>query len=108
MATTTHPYSRTGGRVAPPAINRAETLWWNYMRLSGILLVPLVFGHLFIVHLINSVAVINYEWVINTRWHFFGWRLYDAAMLWFAGVHGFRGFLYVLDDYIHAKRMSRI
>ena len=77
------------------------------MRLSGILLLPLIFGHLAIVHLINSVAVINYEWVVTERWSILPWRIYDAGMLWFASLHGFRGLKYVVDDYFHKEGMNR-
>lgn len=99
-------YSRTGGRVAPQS-GKADTFWWRYMRLSGILLVPLAFIHLGYMHIINSVAVINYHWVIETRWAYLGWRVYDAALLWFAGLHGFRGLQYVINDYVHDPKLNR-
>lgn len=86
---------------------RFEKMAWRYMRLSGILLVPLAFGHLIIVHLINSVATINYDWVIDMRWAYFGWRLYDAGLLWFAGLHGYNGLRVVINDYIHNKGLNR-
>jgi succinate dehydrogenase / fumarate reductase membrane anchor subunit len=99
--------SKTGGRVAPQG-NQAATFWWRFMRLSGILVIPLVFGHLAIVHLINSVAVINYEWVVTQRWSILPWRIYDAALLWLAGIHGFRGLKYVINDYIHNQTWNRV
>ena len=107
MAIQDKTYSDIGGRQKPET-NRSAALWWRYMRLSGVLLVPLIFGHLAIVHLINSVADINHEWVITQRWSFVGWRLYDAGMLWFAALHGFRGLKYVIDDYVHSETWNRI
>lgn len=108
MATQEQLVSSTGGRVQPLRGRKAEAFWWKFMRLSGILLIPLVFGHLAIVHLINSVAVINYEWVITERWAILPWRIYDAGMLWFASLHGFRGLKYVVDDYVHAEAANRL
>ena len=99
--------TRAGARPRPQAPNRSETWWWRYMRWSGVLLLPLAFGHLAIMHLINSVAAINYEWVIETRWSLLGWRIYDAFLLWFAGLHGYRGALYVVNDYVRAPGLSR-
>jgi succinate dehydrogenase / fumarate reductase, cytochrome b subunit len=37
------------------AARRLETFWWSYMRISGIIIVPLVFGHLAMMHLIQGV-----------------------------------------------------
>ena len=81
-------------------LDRFERLAWRYMRWSGVLLIPLAFGHLAIVHIINSVYVIDYEWVITTRWAFVPWRLYDAFLLWFAGLHGYNGLRAVIKDYV--------
>ncbi|HEC22516.1 MAG TPA: succinate dehydrogenase [Chloroflexi bacterium] len=91
-----------------PSYNRFETLAWRYMRLSGVLIIPLVFGHLAIVHLINSVATIDYQWVVETRWAYLGWRLYDAFLLWFAGLHGFNGLRTVINDYVHNRTANRV
>ncbi len=100
-------HTQTGGRAKPAQIHRAELWWWRYMRWSGLLLIPLVLGHLLIVHLINSVAVIDYHWVVTARWSYLGWRIYDAFMLWFAGLHGYRGFVYVVNDYVHGRLINQ-
>jgi succinate dehydrogenase / fumarate reductase membrane anchor subunit len=91
----------------PSRINRFETLAFRYMRWTGILLIPLAFGHLLMVHIINSVFAIDYEWVINARWAFLPWRLYDAFLLWFAGLHGFNGLRIVINDYVHNPSTNR-
>jgi succinate dehydrogenase / fumarate reductase membrane anchor subunit len=88
-------------------INTFETIAFRYMRWSGVLLIPLAFGHLLIVHIINSVYVIDYQWVINTRWAFLPWRLYDAFLLWFAALHGFNGLRVVINDYAHNPATNR-
>lgn len=77
------------------------------MRLSGVLIIPLVFGHLAIMHIINSVFTIDYHWVIEKRWALLGWRVYDAFLLWFAGLHGFNGLRNVLRDYVHHRAIYR-
>jgi succinate dehydrogenase / fumarate reductase cytochrome b subunit len=35
--------------------SRLERFWWSYMRVSGLLIVPLVFGHLAIAHIVQGV-----------------------------------------------------
>jgi len=35
--------------------SRAERFWWSYMRISGLLIVPLVFGHLAMMHVLQGV-----------------------------------------------------
>jgi succinate dehydrogenase hydrophobic anchor subunit len=36
-----------------------ERFWWSYMRVSGLLIVPLVFGHLALAHIVQGVFEIN-------------------------------------------------
>ncbi|MEO8609360.1 MAG: succinate dehydrogenase, cytochrome b556 subunit [Chloroflexota bacterium] len=106
---------------AKPHGSRAERFWWSYMRISGILIVPLVFGHLAIMHIIQGVFDItavqhtvvgtnlvnitgtSVEFVAN-RWNLLisgvaVWRIYDAAMLALVVIHGFNGLRLVLTDY---------
>lgn len=90
-----------------PQGSRFEVLAWKYMRWSGVLLIPLAFGHLAIMHVINSVYVVDYHWVIEKRWALLGWRLYDAFLLWFAGLHGFNGLRTVINDYAHHPALNR-
>ena len=97
----------TAAQSIKTKINSFETLAFRYMRWSGVLLIPLAFGHLLFVHIINSVFSIDYAWVINTRWYFLPWRLYDAGLLWFAGLHGFNGLRIVINDYVHNPAANR-
>jgi len=96
----------TQARTRPTGINRFETLAWQYMRWSGVLLVPLVLGHLAIMHIINSVYLIDIDFVA-ARWSLLGWRIYDAGLLWFAGLHGLNGLRYVIDDYFPNPDLRR-
>ncbi len=134
-------YSGIHGAIAPrketPTDNlmprkigsRWETFWWSYMRVSGLLIVPLVFGHLAMMHVIQGVfditaadyvtvgtQVVNQsgtavEFVAN-RWNtLIGgvavWRLYDFALLALAVIHGFNGLRYVLTDYTSNSTLLR-
>lgn len=39
--------------------SQLERFWWRFMRTSGILIIPLVFGHLILAHIIQGVFEIN-------------------------------------------------
>jgi succinate dehydrogenase cytochrome b subunit len=107
---------------AKPQGSRIERFWWSYMRISGIIILPLVFGHLAMMHVIQGVFEItaaNHVVVgstlmnqtgtavefVSDRWNFllFGsvaiWRLYDVGMLALVVIHGFNGLRLVLTDY---------
>jgi succinate dehydrogenase cytochrome b556 subunit len=93
--------------------SRLDQFMWTFMRISGVLIVPLVFGHLAIMHVIEGVFAINQAGeglaanFVAARWAFLGWRLYDAALLTLALVHGFNGFRYVVNDYAHNSAVRR-
>ena len=93
-------------RAKPAGINRFETLAWQYMRWSGLLLIPLALGHLAIMHIINSVYDIDVDFVA-ARWALLGWRVYDAGLLWLAGLHGMNGLRHVVDDYVANRGLNR-
>lgn len=91
-----------GGRHVKPA--GGYELWaWYFMRISGLILVFLALGHLFITHILNNVENINYYFVA-TRW---GnprtgviWRLWDLTMINLAVFHGFNGLRQILAEYV--------
>lgn len=60
------------------------------MRLSGIVLLFLVLGHMLWMHVLVGVNGIDFGFVA-ARWTGLGWRLYDFAMLWLAVSHGVIG-----------------
>ncbi len=112
-----------------PRGSSIEKFWWSYMRISGILILPLVFGHLAMQHLIQGVFDITLagHTVVGTdivnqsgtavefvadRWSmlFAGvavWRVYDVALLALATIHGFNGLRYVLTDYTMKSNLLR-
>lgn len=99
MATAVRPAARPVPRAA--GRNNFELWSWYFFRVSGVLLLFLVFGHLMIVHIINNVESINYAFVA-ARWQTIGWRIYDWLLLILAMTHGVNGLRVVIDDYVHA------
>lgn len=77
-----------------------SALWfWFYLRVSAIAMLGLVFGHLYIMHVINSTDTIDFAFVAQR----FGtpfWRVYDMLILVFALSHGLVGLRGILTDYI--------
>lgn len=107
---------------AAPSASNIERFWWSYMRLSGLLIVPLVFGHLAMMHILQGVfdltaqgaTVVGTGGLVNetgtavefvgTRWNYLVagvavWKLYDVGLLALVTIHGFNGLRYVLTDY---------
>ena len=107
-----------------------ERFWWSFMRISGLLIVPLVFGHLAIMHILQGVFDLTaqgsmivgtggipnqtgtaVEFVAN-RWNLLiggvaVWRIYDFALLSLVVAHGFNGLRYVLTDYTMSSPLLR-
>lgn len=83
-----------------------ELFLWYFMRISGLLLVFLAVGHLFIMHILNNVETINYAFVASrwtaprTGWI---WRLWDASLISLAVIHGFNGLRQILYEYLSAR-----
>ena len=87
-------------RPRPEASGR-DRLWWYFMRLSGLALVFLALGHMFIMHVLVELTggEINFAFV-QSRWGSPFWRVYDLLLLLLALVHGVRGALIVIKDYV--------
>lgn len=84
-----------------------ETRMWMFMRYSGVLLIPLAYGHVLIKDILHGVHLINLAYV-ELYWRFLGWRIYDAALLSFALAHGAYGLKQVTEDYVHAPLRLRL
>ncbi len=82
-----------------PTGSTFELFAWFFMRVSGVMLLLLAVGHLVVMHLINHIDTINYEFVAQ-RWFTPFWRTYDWLMLFLALLHGFNGLRTILDDYL--------
>ena len=83
--------------------NRAKTNFemysWVFMRVSGLLLVVLVLGHLLIMTMLDGgVSRVNFGFVAG-RWASPFWRTWDLAQLWLAQLHGTNGLRVIINDY---------
>jgi succinate dehydrogenase membrane anchor subunit len=82
-----------------------EVWSWFFMRISGVLLVFLVLGHLAIMHVFGGgVDRINFDFVA-ARWGGVFWRTYDWLLLSLSLVHGANGARVVINDYIRRDGM---
>jgi len=80
---------------------------WLFMRLSGIVLVILVLGHLFIMNILDGgVHRINFAFVAG-RWASPFWQIWDLLMLYLAMLHGSNGLRTIINDYA-AKPRTRM
>ena len=76
-----------------------EMYSWVFMRMSGLLLVVLVLGHLLIMNVLDGgVHRINFGFVAG-RWASPFWRTWDLMQLWLAELHGTNGLRTVINDY---------
>ena len=83
-------------------------LWaWVFMRISGIALLVLALGHLVIMHLVNNVDTIDYNFVAG-RYAGWGWRGYDLALVLLAMLHGLNGAKILIDDYVHPPAARKL
>ena len=75
-------------------------LWsWVFMRGSGVLLLVLVFGHLFVnLMLGEGIHAIDFAFVAG-KWSNPFWQVWDMSMLWLAELHGFNGVRTIINDY---------
>ena len=94
-------------RMARPAGSNFELWSWYFFRVSGVLVLFLVLGHILVVHILNNVDDITYEFVA-TRWQSLGWRMYDWLLLALSLIHGQNGLRVIVDDYIHRSAWNSV
>lgn len=101
----------TADTIAAPrsAANKGSNLekWgWLYMRVSGALLVILIFGHLFVNMVLpeGGVHALNFAFVVGKYATPF-WQVWDVLMLWLAFIHGANGMRTIVNDYIQRRRL---
>lgn len=76
-----------------------ELYSWLFMRISGIILIFMVLGHLFIMNILDGgVQRINFAFVAG-RWSSSYWQLWDLLQLWLAMIHGGNGLRTIINDY---------
>jgi succinate dehydrogenase / fumarate reductase cytochrome b subunit len=126
-------FSRGGpeqkSRVPYKRPSQIDVWFWKFMRISGLLILPLVFGHLAMMHIISGVFDITGSGTdivgtgtvnqtssalafVGERWDYLVagvavWRLYDGALLALVVTHGFYGLTLVVNDYAHNYLVRR-
>ena len=83
-----------------------EMIAWLFMRLSGVALVVLIFGHLFSNLMVGGgISDIGFGFVAG-KWADPIWQFWDLALLWLAMLHGTNGVRTIINDYAekHATR----
>jgi len=91
--TVERPRSRTRSRT------NYELYSWVFMRMSGLLLIILVLGHLLIMNILDGgVQRINFGFVAG-RWSSPFWQTWDLLQLWLAQLHGTNGLRVIINDY---------
>lgn len=77
-----------------------EKWGWIYMRASGLLLIVLIFGHLFVNLMVGEgIRGIDFAFVAGKFATPF-WQWWDVAMLWLALIHGANGMRTIVNDYV--------
>jgi succinate dehydrogenase / fumarate reductase membrane anchor subunit len=87
---------------------RLERLGWIFMRVSGVILIGLIFTHL-TVNLMQpgGVKAIDFAFVAGKLADPF-WQWFDVIMLWLALIHGTNGMRVVVDDYVSRPRVKKV
>jgi succinate dehydrogenase / fumarate reductase membrane anchor subunit len=78
-----------------------------YMRASGVLLVVLIFGHLFVnLFAGEGISAIDFAFV-GGKWSDPFWQVWDGLMLWLALIHGTNGMRTIVNDYTERESVRK-
>jgi len=91
--------SQSSSRPAPTT-SQFERAMWSFMRLSGFIMIILVFAHITLMHFINPIENITGQFVFDRFAALPAWAWIDLTILFFAWLHGLNGLRVVLTDYI--------
>lgn len=89
---------RVRGRTRTAAMS-GDQLVWYFFRVTGVLLVGLVFSHLFITHYLHAPSETTFDFVAD-RYANPLWRTADWALLLTALWHGLLGARISINDYV--------
>jgi succinate dehydrogenase / fumarate reductase membrane anchor subunit len=98
--------------VAPQRRRKRGINWekwgWIYMRASGVVLVVLIFGHLFVnLFAGEGVKAIDFAFVAGKLADPF-WVAWDTLLLWLALIHGANGMRTIVNDYANNRLVRYI
>ena len=85
-----------------------EKYGWLFMRVSGPLLIVLIFTHL-VVNLVlgDGIKAIDFAFVAG-KWADPFWQVWDLAMLWLALIHGTNGMRTIVNDYAARSKSAEL
>ena len=94
----------TAQTVAAPARRQRgvnlEKGGWGFMRVSGGVLVVLIFGHLFVNLMVGEgIHALDFAFIAGKFATPF-WQWWDVLMLWLALIHGANGMRTIVNDYV--------
>ncbi|MFY9714787.1 MAG: succinate dehydrogenase, hydrophobic membrane anchor protein [Microbacterium sp.] len=97
--------------AAPPRRQRGvnvEKWGWVFMRVSGLVLVVLIFGHLFINLMVGEgIHALDFAFIAGkfaSPW----WQWWDVLMLWLALLHGANGMRTIVNDYVTTEKVRKV
>lgn len=84
-----------------------EMMAWLFMRISGVVLIVLIFTHLFTNLLVgDGIQGIDFGFVAG-KWADPVWQFWDLTMLWLAMLHGTNGVRTIINDYAEKQNTRR-
>ena len=99
---------RTPARPARRKGVNWEKWGWIYMRVSGVILLVLIFGHLFVNLMVgDGIKAIDFAFVGGKLSQPF-WQVWDTLLLWLALIHGANGMRTIVNDYAHNRLLGVI
>ncbi|WP_426594613.1 succinate dehydrogenase, hydrophobic membrane anchor protein [Cellulomonas sp. McL0617] len=102
MSTIADPKAPRAPKARPSRLTtrgNTELYGWVFMRASGVILLVLIFGHLFVnLWLGQGVKAIDFGFVAG-KWASPFWQVWDLLMLWLAMIHGTNGVRTIINDY---------
>ncbi|MCR8670556.1 succinate dehydrogenase hydrophobic membrane anchor subunit [Agrococcus sp. HG114] len=86
-----------------------EKAGWIFMRVSGVVLIVLIFGHLAynLLWTPGGIHAIDFGFVGGKLADPF-WQWWDVLMLWLAILHGSNGMRTIVNDYVHKPRIRQV
>ncbi|MGP6172117.1 succinate dehydrogenase hydrophobic membrane anchor subunit [Microbacterium sp. A196] len=97
--------------VAAPARRRRginlEKWGWVFMRASGVVLIVLIFGHLFVNLMVGEgIHALDFAFIAGKFATPF-WQWWDVLMLWLAFIHGGNGMRTIINDYVTHEKVRK-
>ena len=94
--------ARTFTDARQQAHSNAELNWWIFMRLSGLILMFLVLGHVYMTFIQVSESDATFDAVVAKLGNP-AWKFYDWLILFLALMHGTNGARYVIEDMVRSR-----